>query len=133
VEADATQILQVILNLGINAWHAIEPGVGVIEIGVDEIACGEDATAIAPELNAGRYVRLSMRDNGKGMNEATLSHIFEPFFTTKPHGMGTGLGLSVVHAIVKNHFGVITVESKPGQGALFQIYFPAPPSGGGRK
>jgi PAS domain S-box-containing protein len=132
MEADATQILQVILNLGINAWHAIEPGAGVIEIGLDEIASGEDAAAIAPELNAGRYVRLSVRDNGKGMDQATLSHIYEPFFTTKPHGVGTGLGLSVVHAIVKNHLGVITVESKPGQGALFQIYFPAPPPIGAR-
>jgi PAS domain S-box-containing protein len=127
VEADPTQILQVLLNLGINAWHAIEPGAGVIEIGLDEIASGDDAAAIAPELSAGRYVRLSVRDNGKGMDESTLKRIFEPFFTTKPNGMGTGLGLPVVHDIVRKHDGVITAESKPGQGALFQIYFPTRP------
>jgi len=79
----------------------------------------------SPDLREGDYARLSVTDNGCGMNEATLQRIFEPFFTTKATGQGTGLGLSVVHGIMKIHDGAITVHSRPGAGSTFRLYFPA--------
>jgi PAS domain S-box-containing protein len=124
VRADATQIHQIVMNLGINAWHALEAGKGVIDIALEEVELTKGAPEVLPDLPPGRYLRLSVRDDGRGMDEATLDRIFEPFFTTKPDGEGSGLGLSVVDGIVSTHQGAITVDSKPGQGALFRIYFP---------
>src|SRR5439155_9137671 len=80
---------------------------------------------ISADLQAGPYVRLSVSDNGHGMDQATLARIFEPFFTTKPSGQGTGLGLSVVYGIMQQHGGAITAYSEPGKGTMFQVYFPA--------
>ena len=76
------------------------------------------------DLRPGLYACLAVRDNGAGMDDQTRSHIFEPFFTTKPMGKGSGLGLSVVHGIVKAHEASFEVESAPGQGSTFRIYFP---------
>ena len=78
----------------------------------------------APGLPAGAYVALDVRDSGPGMDAATLSRIFEPFFTTKPVGQGTGLGLPVVHGVMRSHGGGIDVHSRPGEGACFTLYFP---------
>jgi len=135
VLADATQIIQVLLNLGSNAWQVMqgqkEPG--LIEVRLDAHVVPEGAFR-GPEqrtrggrvaLRPGRYARLMVRDNGPGMDEATRERIFEPFFTTKPVGEGTGLGLAVVHGIVQGHEAAIEVQSAPGQGASFCIYFPA--------
>jgi PAS domain S-box-containing protein len=124
VRADATQVQQVLMNLCSNAWHALPAESGVIELGFDA-AQPTTPTGVpdAPPLPA-RWVHLWVRDSGSGMDEVTRSRIFEPFFTTKPVGRGTGLGLAVVHGIVSDHGGVISVDSAPGRGSTFHVYLP---------
>jgi PAS domain S-box-containing protein len=113
---DPGQIHQVIVNLMTNAVHAIGPKLGTITVGVGALPGGERGD---PSL-----ARLSVRDTGCGIDEATRQRIFDPFFTTKPVGEGSGLGLSVVHGIVTSHGGTIRVESAPGQGARFIVDLP---------
>ncbi|MBM0108282.1 response regulator [Steroidobacter sp. S1-65] len=123
VRADATQIHQVIVNLVTNAAYAIGDGkAGCITLSLDEAHVAQGG---APQLKAGRYVRLSVADTGSGMDRATLDRAFDPFFTTKPVGRGTGLGLSVVDGIMRNHEGSVIVSSEPGRGTTFRLYFPA--------
>ena len=124
VLADDTQVQQILLNLGTNAWHALPRG-GRITLELDRRAIDEAAARSHPDLKPGDYARLRVRDNGTGMDTATLERIFEPFFTTKPPGQGTGLGLSVVHGIVRSHGGAVLVESAPGVGTTFDILLPA--------
>ncbi len=123
IDADATQLQQVLINLGTNAWHALPPGGGWIEVGLDA-AVADAAIAGGSEWPSGRCAHLWVRDNGCGMDAATRERIFEPFFTTKPLGQGTGLGLAVVHGIVQAHRGAVVVDSAPGQGSAFHLYFP---------
>ncbi|HYP17936.1 MAG TPA: ATP-binding protein [Opitutus sp.] len=125
VLADGTALHQVIVNLGANASHAMKGRAGRLDIALDAAALDSAFVATHPGLRAGDYVRLTVRDNGTGMNAATLARIFEPFFTTKPPGEGTGLGLAVVHGIVQSHEGAILVESTPGIGTEFRVYLPA--------
>jgi signal transduction histidine kinase/ActR/RegA family two-component response regulator len=120
---DRTQVSQVILNLCTNAWHAMGDGGGLIEVGLDAVSM-EGGAAIAAGLMPGAYARLWVEDNGCGMDEATCRRVFEPFFTTKPVGRGTGLGLSVVHGIMKSHDGAVALASSPGFGTRFDAYFP---------
>lgn len=124
VLADSTQVEQALLNLCTNAIHAIGEDKGNIQI---ELASVHPDTRLCERLGLapGRYAALAVRDNGKGMDEETLQRIFEPFFTTKQVGQGTGLGLAVVHGVMRNHLGVADVQSTPGQGSLFTLYFPA--------
>ena len=125
VLADATQIYQVIMNLGTNALHAMEGlPTGQLTIALDAFQPDAAFLSLHPELRAIKYARLTVSDTGCGMNANILARIYEPFFTTKAIGKGTGLGLSVVHGIVAAHDGVITVNSQPGQGTTFQVYFP---------
>jgi PAS domain S-box-containing protein len=124
VLADPTELHSVIMNLCTNAWHALLGRRGLITVGLAEVEPDEDFIRRHPDLRPGRHVCLTVADDGCGMDEATLGRIFEPFFTTKPVGTGTGLGLSVVHGIVKNHDGAIVVQSRPGAGTTFQLYFP---------
>jgi PAS domain S-box-containing protein len=124
VRADSTQILQVLLNLCTNAWQALPSGGGHIQVGL--VALEPDAVlreAVA-DLPDGPCVHVWVRDDGSGMDEATQRRVFDPFFTTKPVGQGTGLGLSVVHGILRAHGAAITVESAPGCGTTFNLYFP---------
>jgi CheY-like chemotaxis protein len=125
VIADANQFHQIVMNLGTNASHAMRDGGGTLDVKLDgflvDSALAESNTALRP----GNYARLSVSDTGKGMDATTLRRIFEPFFTTKPQGEGTGLGLAVVHGIMKSHGGAVTVYSQPGQGTVFTLYFPA--------
>ena len=124
VLADPTQIHQVMMNLCTNAEHAMRGRPGRLEITLEPKEVDEAFAKQNPELRPGQYARLCVRDNGCGMPKELLGRIFEPFFTTKDPGQGTGLGLSVVHGIVKSHDGVILVQSQPGQGTEFQIFLP---------
>ena len=124
VLADATQVEQALLNLCTNAIHAMEPGPGRVTIRLAPLM--PDARLRERlQLPPGPYLCLSVHDNGQGMDAATLQRIFEPFFTTKPVGQGTGLGLAVVHGVMRTHEGAVDVQSKPGQGSTFSLYFPA--------
>ena len=124
IVADTTQIHQVILNLCTNAWHAMQGQRGRIEIRGDLVHLVGPAALSHGSLTSGDHVCLLVRDNGSGMDASTLSKIFDPFFTTKPVGEGTGIGLSVVHGIVREHGGAIDVHSQPGQGTEVRMYFP---------
>ena len=128
VLADATQIHQVLMNLGTNASQAMGEQ-GVLEVRETMIDVDADLARTSPELRVGRYLHLTVSDSGCGMDRATLARIFDPFFTTKAQGEGTGLGLSVVHGIMKTHDGAITVYSEPGVGTAFHLYFPLAESG----
>jgi len=126
VLADAAQIHQVVVNLVTNAGHAIGARAGTIDVTLEPVRVGsDDAATAASDLRPGRYARLTVRDDGCGMSAQTRARIFDPFFTTKAVDVGTGLGLSVVHGIVHAHGGAIIVESEPGRGAAFHLYFPA--------
>jgi len=123
VEADRGQIEQVLLNLYVNAWQAM-PGGGDIYLETENVSVDESSFGPAG-LEPGRYVRVSVRDTGVGMDEKTLQRIFEPFFSTKKMGRGSGLGLASAYGIIRNHNGVIEVRSEKGVGTTFTIFLPA--------
>ncbi|MEW6500352.1 MAG: ATP-binding protein [Thermodesulfobacteriota bacterium] len=127
VLADSTEIHQIIMNLGTNAYHAMRERGGILSVELDEIEADPTPAirAEVPELVAGkRYVRLIVADTGQGIDEGTLPRIFEPYFTTKGEGEGTGLGLAIVHGIVQNYQGAIMVRSVVGEGSTFTLFFP---------
>jgi PAS domain S-box-containing protein len=130
VHAEATQMHQVLLNLGQNAAHAMGATGGSIKIALAQVDVDAAQASAMGILEPGTYVRLSISDTGHGMDAETQKRIFDPFFTTKGAGQGTGLGLSVVHGIVRAHRGAITVESAPGKGATFSIYLKCAEGGG---
>ena len=124
VLADATQVQQALLNLCTNAILAIGDEKGSVTIELANCLLDHAPTGNMG-LPPGRYVTLTVRDTGKGMSPETLQRVFEPFFTTRVVGQGTGLGLSVVHGIMQTHQGAIDVQSEPGKGSVFTLYFPA--------
>ena len=124
VLCDPTQIHQLLINLCGNAAHAMRERGGVLNVSLDRIDLDENSAAGYAELKPGTYNRISVTDTGEGMDKAILERIFEPFFTTKDTGEGTGMGLSVVHGIVKAHGGEITVYSELGKGSEFHVYMP---------
>jgi len=119
--ADPTQIHQVIMNLCTNAAQAMEPDGGVLRVCLRNV---DNRSTERADLFPGRYVQLSVSDTGMGIDPELQKRIFDPYFTTKDVGKGTGMGLAVVHGIVKSHGGLIEVESQPGQGTTFHVYFP---------
>lgn len=128
VFADRSMIEQALTNLCVNARDAMPEG-GIVTIETREVTLSAQDCASNPEAQPGDYVLLSVSDTGCGMGEETLNHIFEPFFTTKAVGKGTGLGLATVYGIVKQHNGVIDVQSQPGKGSTFNLYWPVQPEG----
>jgi len=124
IMADPTQIHQIMMNLITNAGHAMRLKGGTLDVFLESVGLDTAAVSGAPDLPSGRYLKLTVKDSGHGMDAKTMERIFDPFFTTKGHAEGTGLGLSVVHGIVRNHGGAITVSSKPGAGATFEVFLP---------
>ncbi|MBI4776708.1 MAG: PAS domain S-box protein [Deltaproteobacteria bacterium] len=124
VSADPTQVHQMLMNLGANAAHAMGEKGGVLKVRLERVELGIGTASGVAELAPGVYAELTVSDTGEGMDKDTLERVFEPFFTTKDTGQGTGMGLSVVHGIVKAHGGAITVDSEPGKGSEFRVYLP---------
>lgn len=124
VLVDAGQIHQVVTNLVSNAFDAMSADGGHLQVSYYEENVNEAKAAKIPKLQAGRFAVLQVSDTGPGMDPATLERIFEPYFTTKAASGGTGLGLAVVHGILETHGAAISVESRPGMGTTFTIYFP---------
>ncbi|MBW1767380.1 MAG: response regulator, partial [Deltaproteobacteria bacterium] len=122
--ADPTQIHQILMNLCTNAHHAMREKGGILEVNVSNMEVGGNELATYPNLKPGPYIKLSISDTGDGMDQSTLERIFDPYFTTKEKGVGTGMGLAVVHGIVKSHDGAITVSSEQGKGTTFDVLFP---------
>jgi CheY-like chemotaxis protein len=129
VLADPTQIHQVLINLCTNAFHAMRDRDGILGVEMSEVEIGA-ADCMAMKLDPGRYVKISVSDTGHGIPKNILDRVFEPYFTTKKPGEGTGLGLSVVHGIVKSNHGEIKLYSEPGKGTTVNIYLPCIESDG---
>jgi len=125
VMADPTQIHQVMMNLCTNSSHAMKENGGTLKVTLTDLEITKENANLYQVLEEGQYVKLTVSDTGHGMEESIIERIFEPYFTTKKPEEGTGLGLAVVHGIVKSHGGDITVESQPGRGTTFHIYLPS--------
>jgi PAS domain S-box-containing protein len=130
VLADPTHLHQVLMNLCVNAAHAMRERGGILTVNLKKVDLTPEDVTSSEGIVPGRYCMLSVRDTGHGMKHAILERIFDPYFTTKGPGEGTGLGLAVVHGIVKGHGGAIQVESEPGKGTTFDILLPAIDQGG---
>jgi len=125
LEADPTQIHQVLINLCSNAADAMSDNGGTLKVSLESLDLNKETAGFDPDLSAGRFIKITIRDTGEGIAPENLNRIFDPYFTTKPVDKGTGLGLSVAHGIVKSHGGSLQVRSQPGHGSVFEIYFPA--------
>jgi two-component system, cell cycle sensor histidine kinase and response regulator CckA len=121
VLADSGQIRQVVLNLCSNAFLALPADRGSIEILLDRVDGKTDPRGRLGPLD---YARIRVRDTGCGMEPGTVKRVFDPFFTTRQEGEGSGLGLSVVHGVVKSHGGLVQVDSTPGKGSTFEVFLP---------
>jgi PAS domain S-box-containing protein len=124
VQADPGMMEQALMNLVLNARDAMPKG-GTLTVETSAVTMGEPDARLHPNGRPGQFVRLRVADTGCGMTPETMSRVFEPFFTTKPPGKGTGLGLATVHGIAQQHQGWVEVESQPGKGTTFKMYFPA--------
>jgi PAS domain S-box-containing protein len=119
-----TQISQVIMNLCVNAYHAMEQTGGVIEISTESIILDKEGVKRYPELNEGHYFKITVSDTGPGLDAEIIDQVFDPYFTTKEVGKGSGMGMALVHGIVKTHNGAISVTSEAGKGTTFTVLFP---------
>ncbi len=124
VRGDVTQIHQILMNLCSNAGHAMRKAGGMLEVKMRDVELDADFAALYPDIKPGPYVKLTVNDTGHGMTQDVLDRIFDPFYTTKDKGEGTGLGLSVVHGIVKSYGGIVTAFSESGKGAAFNVFLP---------
>lgn len=124
IVADSTEMHQVVMNICTNAFHAMEKNGGCLTVNLESAEIVDDNIELLTGLKKGNYVRLSIRDNGCGIEPEIVERIFDPYFTTKKKGAGTGLGLSLVHGIIKNHGGWIDVKSSVGEGTEVTVLFP---------
>lgn len=124
IMGDATQLHQVVMNLCVNAAGAMEETGGVLKVTLGQVKLRRRHPGLRVDLEPGSYLLLQVCDTGTGIEPAIIEQIFEPYFTTKKPGEGTGLGLAVVHGIVRDHHGAIRVESRPGLGSTFSVYLP---------
>jgi nitrogen-specific signal transduction histidine kinase/ActR/RegA family two-component response regulator len=125
VMSDPTNIHQVIMNLCTNAGHAMQENGGLLDVRLTDVDIDAEFAKHHPGMSPGKFVRLTVSDTGHGMSPEVIERIFDPFFSTKNKREGTGMGLSVVHGIVKSHGGTLTVDSTPGKGSVFKTFFPA--------
>ncbi len=124
INASPDQIHRLLMNLCTNGAQAMAESGGILHVSLVNVSFDPEKAARHYELEPGKYVKLTIKDTGHGLDEVTMERIFDPYFTTKEQGKGTGLGLAVVHGIVKNHHAHIEVQSKPGKGTSFEIFFP---------
>ncbi len=124
VLSDPTQFHQIVMNLCTNAAHAMQEKGGILEVTLTDVMLDSNFVLTYPEILPGAYQKLTVSDTGHGITPEAMNRIFDPFFTTKSKDQGTGLGLSVVHGIVKDYGGTITVYSEPDKGTTFNLYFP---------
>ena len=122
VLADPTQVQQILMNLCTNATHAMAESGGVMRIELNRVYVGGDSRQL--NIAPGKYVELVVSDTGCGIGPDVIDKIFDPYFTTKEAGQGTGMGLAIIHGIIAEYGGTVSVESEPGKGAVFQVYFP---------
>ncbi len=124
IMADSTQIHQVLMNLCVNSGYAMQEKGGILDLKITDVNLNSDFTNQYLGMKPGTFIKLTVSDTGHGMSHEIIERIFDPFFTTKKKGEGTGMGLSVVHGIIKSHRGLVTVDSKQGKGSTFNIYIP---------
>ncbi|MBC8316309.1 MAG: response regulator [Desulfobulbaceae bacterium] len=124
IKANPTEIHQIVMNLCTNSLHSMPKETGVLEVTLTPISVSGKLAETVPDLEPGDFLKLTVRDNGCGIDSTVVDQIFDPFFTTKEPGQGTGMGLSVVHGIVHDCGGAIDVSSEPGKGTTFDLYFP---------
>jgi len=124
IVCDSNEVQQLVVNLCSNAYKALQQRDGSIQVDASNFDVTPEFVEKQPRLKAGCYVRLTVADNGEGMDSATIERMFDPFFSTRDVGKGTGLGLSVVHGIVTKHEGEIVVASEVGKGTTIDVYFP---------
>jgi signal transduction histidine kinase/ActR/RegA family two-component response regulator len=122
--ADPSQVHQIIVNLAVNAADAMGDRPGVLDVRACAVRLNGQTETLSSSLASGDYVRLTVRDNGAGMDKKTVGRVLEPFFTTKPQGRGTGMGLAIVYGIMKEHLGEVTIASELGKGTIVDLYFP---------
>ena len=124
IRANPTQINQILINLCTNAAHAMRDKGGILEVNLENVTINKNASTNYHDIPLGEYVRLTVKDTGRGIDPENLKRIFDPYFTTKKVGEGSGMGLAVVHGIVKSHFGNIAVSSTEGKGTTFHVLLP---------
>jgi len=124
IMADPVQVHQVLMNFCTNAGQAMMDHGGVLDVSLTDVELDAEFFEKHPEMNPGTHIKLTVKDTGHGMSQEIIDRIFDPYFTTKAHGEGTGLGLAVVHGIIKSYKGAIDVWSEPGKGSIFEVYLP---------
>ena len=124
IHIDPTELQQILMNLCTNAFHAMEETGGTLHISLENKDLDDRDLSLEPELSAGPYAMLTVKDTGNGIAPEIMERIFDPYFTTKEVGKGTGMGLAIVHGIISGNGGAIQIDTEPGKGTVFRVYLP---------